>query len=209
MLATPTTREDSGRKNQRDYDLILCAPHFIGDGTTLHQTAHELVSLLSRQTDAQLTTFLSASLESWVSDMVSTFALAHASRQTQNSRLAPAFESRLQPLTTRLGKSAAKVNYLKTLEREIVSLRLVYDWLILTLLKGGHTLRREQDATQDTIIEEKMFPPDITKAILARCKAKGVTVNHALQAAVSVAWARCTAQSFELPVYERLHINTA
>lgn len=31
------------------YDLMMCAPHFIGDGTSLHQTTHELLEMLSSQ----------------------------------------------------------------------------------------------------------------------------------------------------------------
>lgn len=30
-----------------EYELMMCAPHFIGDGTSLHQTTNELLEILS------------------------------------------------------------------------------------------------------------------------------------------------------------------
>jgi len=30
-----------------EYDLLMCAPHFTGDGTSLHQSTHDLLSLLA------------------------------------------------------------------------------------------------------------------------------------------------------------------
>jgi hypothetical protein len=37
------------------YDILMCAPHFIGDGTALHQSTHELICLVtSEKSDAEL-----------------------------------------------------------------------------------------------------------------------------------------------------------
>ncbi|KAJ6616455.1 hypothetical protein B0H10DRAFT_1395661 [Mycena sp. CBHHK59/15] len=149
-----------------DYDLLMCAPHFIGDGTALHQSTHELLCLVtSEKTDAELAEGL-CTPHDWV-DM-----------------LPPSVESRLSAPRSRLGKAACKVNYLQALSREI----------------GGHTLSRIQRAPKCTILQEHEFSEAQTAAILAHCKANGVTVNHALTALCNIAWARCTSQSPELPM---------
>jgi hypothetical protein len=47
-----------------EYDLLMCAPHFIGDGTSLHQSTHELLVLLSSpKSDDDLRQELAARLE--------------------------------------------------------------------------------------------------------------------------------------------------
>ena len=33
--------------DEGDYDLLMCAPHFIGDGASLHQCTHEFMTLLA------------------------------------------------------------------------------------------------------------------------------------------------------------------
>jgi hypothetical protein len=49
-----------------EYEIFMCAPHFIGDGTALHQSTHELICLVtSNKTDAELTNELNVS-QNWV-----------------------------------------------------------------------------------------------------------------------------------------------
>lgn len=45
-IATPTV--SSSGTDPRSYDLFVAAPHFTGDGTTLHASTHELLLLLGR-----------------------------------------------------------------------------------------------------------------------------------------------------------------
>ncbi|CAK5272170.1 unnamed protein product [Mycena citricolor] len=149
-----------------EYGIFMCAPHFLGDGTALHLTTHELVSLLtSGKADAELMEELSEP-RNWM------------------DALPPSLESRLRPPASAFGKAACKINYFQSLSREI----------------GGHRLPRVQRAPKRTLFQEHEFSSDKTASILARCKANGVTVNHALVALCNVAWARCTSQTAELPI---------
>jgi hypothetical protein len=54
-------------ENVSQYDILMCAPHFIGDGTALHQSTHALLCLLtSDKADAALAEELNG-LQNWVS----------------------------------------------------------------------------------------------------------------------------------------------
>ncbi|TFK35776.1 hypothetical protein BDQ12DRAFT_725811 [Crucibulum laeve] len=150
---TPTAAVDP---DYQDYDLLMCAPHFLGDGTSLHQATHDLLSLLaSPLTDSQLTEELYRDAE-WA------------------KVLPPAFETRIEVPTGALAKIASKVDFIKTLGKEI----------------GGHTLARRQRGPQRTVIYETAFSEDETAVILKKCKSHSVTVNHAVVALCNMVWAR-------------------
>lgn len=52
VISTPTLQED---ESECEYDLLMCAPHFMGDGTSLHLSTHELLALLaSPLTDSEI-----------------------------------------------------------------------------------------------------------------------------------------------------------
>ncbi|KAH7867983.1 uncharacterized protein C8R40DRAFT_1063084 [Lentinula edodes] len=104
VISTSSDLEPSANNDEGKYDLLMCAPHFIGDGASLHQCTHELMTLLS---SPQTTHDLAQSLirpPNWVLLV---------------DLLPPALESRLPVLSSRIGKATAKVNYLQTLHREI------------------------------------------------------------------------------------------
>jgi hypothetical protein len=64
VISTPSDEDDSA---EREYDLLMCAPHFMGDGTSLHQSTHELLALLaSPMSDKQLAEGIDVS-SNWVS----------------------------------------------------------------------------------------------------------------------------------------------
>ncbi|KAJ7071351.1 hypothetical protein C8F01DRAFT_1077490 [Mycena amicta] len=148
------------------FQIFMCAPHFCGDGTSLHVSTHELIRLVSSdKTNEQLEKELHEPVN-WI------------------EVLPVSVEARVVIPSSRLGRAACKVNYLQALNKEI----------------GGHTLPRIQRAVTRTGFNECEFSEDKTANILAKCKANGVTVNHALTALCTVAWARCTSQSVELPM---------
>ncbi|KAJ7227570.1 hypothetical protein C8J57DRAFT_1093051, partial [Mycena rebaudengoi] len=93
-------------------------------------------------------------------------------------------ESRLPHPHPLLGKAACKINYLQTLSKEI----------------GGHTFSRVQRGPKRTLFQEHEFSEAQTSAILSHCKKNSVAINHDLTALSTVAWARCTTQSRELPI---------
>ncbi|KDR67496.1 hypothetical protein GALMADRAFT_258083 [Galerina marginata CBS 339.88] len=151
----PTSSTPSGASDE-DFTLFLCAPHFLGDGISLHQTAHDLLSLLaSPLTNSQLEEELNRDIE-WT------------------DLLPPSFETRLDAPTSSLAKIACKVDFIKTLGKDI----------------GGHTLPRKQRGSPQTVIYEAAFSEDDTALILRKCKANNVTVNHALIALCNLVWAR-------------------
>ncbi|KAJ7669309.1 hypothetical protein DFH06DRAFT_1180558 [Mycena polygramma] len=170
ILSEPESAPDA---DVSQYEILMCAPHFIGDGTALHQSAHELIRLItSEKSDAQLAEKLHE-LPNWI------------------DLLPLSVESRLSAPSSALGRAACKINYLQTLGREI----------------GGHTLSRVQRGPKRTILQEHEFSEAQTSTILKNCKANGVTVNHALTALCSVAWARCTSQDCKLPMMLYTAIN--
>ncbi|KIK53101.1 hypothetical protein GYMLUDRAFT_250683 [Collybiopsis luxurians FD-317 M1] len=48
---SPSTEADDTDKG--DYNLLMCAPHFIGDGASLHQCTHEFITLLASAQSSQ------------------------------------------------------------------------------------------------------------------------------------------------------------
>ncbi|KAF7978336.1 hypothetical protein HWV62_967 [Athelia sp. TMB] len=84
-----------------DFDLLMCAPHFIGDGTSLHQSTHELLCIVtSSKSDTELIEELGQAKD-W------------------RASLPPAYESRLSGPKSAIGKAAAKVNFLQMQGKEI------------------------------------------------------------------------------------------
>ncbi|KIK55429.1 hypothetical protein GYMLUDRAFT_175669 [Collybiopsis luxurians FD-317 M1] len=160
VISTSSLSTETDDADEGDYDLLMCAPHFIGDGASLHQCTHEFITLLaSAQSSQNLKQKLTQPLN-WVRERANV------------DLLPPALESRLSVPSSRLAKAAAKVNYLQSMHNEI----------------GGHTLRRNQLGPQKTVMIEKSFSEEQTLKILAKCKQNGVTVNHALFALCNVAW---------------------
>ncbi|KAJ7731119.1 hypothetical protein DFH07DRAFT_847631 [Mycena maculata] len=99
VISEPESASDSGETSV--YHILMCAPHFIGDGTALHQSTHELLSLVSSEmTDAELIRELDKP-QNWV------------------DLLPSSVESRLRAPSSAFGKAACKINYLQTLSREI------------------------------------------------------------------------------------------
>lgn len=63
IISTPSDADDA---TEGEYDLLMCAPHFTGDGTSLHQSTHELLALLaSQKSDAELAEEINVS-SNWV-----------------------------------------------------------------------------------------------------------------------------------------------
>ncbi|KAJ7512508.1 hypothetical protein B0H11DRAFT_484253 [Mycena galericulata] len=93
--------ENAPGSDVSEYNILMCAPHFIGDGTALHQSTHELLYLVtSNKTDAEL-------------------AMELDRPQIWANILPASVESRLSVPPSALGKAACKINYLQTLSKEI------------------------------------------------------------------------------------------
>ncbi|KAH9475582.1 hypothetical protein JR316_0012699 [Psilocybe cubensis] len=151
--AIPTAAAPPGHA---EYDLFMCAPHFLGDGTSLHLATHDLLEILaSTSTDDQLKYELNLDVN-WI------------------MALPPAYEARIDVPKAALARAVSKVDFAKSLDREI----------------GGHTLPRQQHGPQKTVVQETAFSEAETSEILRKCKANNVTVNHVIVALCNIAWAR-------------------
>ncbi|KAF9554294.1 hypothetical protein CPC08DRAFT_713036 [Agrocybe pediades] len=98
---TISTSDISVSTSQAQYDLLMCAPHFLGDGTSLDIATHDLLTLLAGPlSNAELENEL-AEENDWL------------------SVLPPAFESRLDVPTSRFSQAAIEVDFARMLQREI------------------------------------------------------------------------------------------
>ncbi|GAA6048462.1 hypothetical protein JCM3770_003769 [Rhodotorula araucariae] len=163
---------------EQEYELLLLSTHFLGDGMALHATANELFTLLageptvagvvSRNVEAVFAAGGAQALEAGTVD--ETALLAHA------AQLAPAMESKIATPKAwgRFGWAAAKVEF----DNEQAN------------LVGGHAFPRARLGTRRTVVPTVSWPENETKAILAACKRRGVTIAHAMFALSSIAYVR-------------------
>jgi hypothetical protein len=55
VISSSATSSARGSSDGVEYDLMMCAPHYTGDGTALHQSTHDLLCvLMSTQTNEEL-----------------------------------------------------------------------------------------------------------------------------------------------------------
>ena len=55
VISISAPPSETGSSGGVEYDLMMCAPHFTGDGTALHQSTHDLLCILtSTQTNEEL-----------------------------------------------------------------------------------------------------------------------------------------------------------
>ncbi|KAF5373111.1 hypothetical protein D9758_001718 [Tetrapyrgos nigripes] len=102
VISTPRQAKNSSAQETTHYDLLMCAPHFAGDGSSLHQCSHELLALIASQLpDAQLSEEIRFGAVSW------------------KDVLPPALETRLPVPQSPLAKAASKINYAQTLRKEV------------------------------------------------------------------------------------------
>ncbi|KAF9011776.1 hypothetical protein BDQ17DRAFT_1233401 [Cyathus striatus] len=99
-LVISSSKVDEKDRHQH-FDLLMCAPHFTGDGSSLHQSTHDLLSLLASPLSEEELTSQLASLSDW------------------KTQLPPAFETRLVAPENSIKEAASKVNFLQTLRKEI------------------------------------------------------------------------------------------
>ncbi|GJE85813.1 hypothetical protein PsYK624_018920 [Phanerochaete sordida] len=174
--------EDDARAPTQ-YDLLICAMHFIGDGMALHTFANDFLGLLgSEQSASDLEAMLRAEwAERW------------QDKDNDASILPTALEDNMPITWNKLRGAAASVDF------EISQQKLV----------GGQAFPKRKHPERHTIVPTISFPEDRTKVMLKKCKAKGVSISAALFAICNVAWARTSDSSKELPalMYSALNLR--
>ncbi|EMD41917.1 hypothetical protein CERSUDRAFT_110472 [Gelatoporia subvermispora B] len=167
---------------EREYELLICAMHFLGDGMALHQFANDFFGLLGcDMDDADLEAMLEAEWRDRWQNI-----------STDASVLPRSLEEYMPLSDGRFRRTAAKVDFQLSQER----------------LVGGQVFPRQKHPERRTIVPTVSFPEDRTKAILKKCKANGVSISAALFAICDVAWARMGGPK-ELPVlmYSALNLR--
>ncbi|KAF8591917.1 hypothetical protein K439DRAFT_1643902 [Ramaria rubella] len=201
---------------EREFDLLICAAHFLGDGMALHAFANDFFSLLAapaagsppdangkgpgteNENGAPLSdTMLHALLErEWHDRWGDTTQTTPTHTLNADAALilpAP-LESRLPPARSTLQRIAFDVEF-----------KCAQDRLI-----GGHSFARAPHASfRHTIVPTVSFDEDTTRRALRTCKAQGVSISHALFALCNIAWARVKSGREELPMmmYSALNLR--
>ncbi|KAF4623417.1 hypothetical protein D9613_002249 [Agrocybe pediades] len=165
---------DRGDGVEKDYDFLICATHFLGDGMALHQFANDFFSLLGSSADDAL---LKANLLSELA--------VRCFEKEKGPTLPSCMEDRLPaPCTKGFSKAAARVDFNESQERLI----------------GGHNFPRAASGPRKTVVPTISIDNASTKQILANCKRHGVSISSALFAVCNVAWARTHSTNWELPI---------
>jgi hypothetical protein len=178
-------------------ECMVCraAPHFAGDGNTLHQTTHELLALVaSPKTDQELETDLEKAIRvdavrsPGFGGKLASYSFDDSMNAWQTLRRTGSLQGLpmlgsgqlLSSVTSRYSRLRSCVNLHVSLSASPNNLSE----------QGGHTLPREQRGSRVTMLLERSLEKDETTKALARCKKRGVSVNHALFALANLAWAR-------------------
>ncbi|KAF9654197.1 hypothetical protein BDM02DRAFT_3086110 [Thelephora ganbajun] len=159
---------------ESEFDLLICAAHFLGDGMALHQFAHDFFTLLASQNSVQdLEEILGKEwLERW-------------GPQAVVSDILPcSIEESMPQLTGRFRRAVAAVDFESSQNKLI----------------GGQAFPKVSAKGRRTIVPTVSFDEDRTKAILKACKAHGVSITAALFALCNVVWARMHPDRGELPM---------
>ncbi|CDO72966.1 hypothetical protein BN946_scf185007.g20 [Trametes cinnabarina] len=179
---TDRTSEEDIIEEQHEYELLMCAMHFLGDGMALHQFANDFFGLLGGpKTNDELRVTLE---EEWRTK----WGVA-----PEECVLPPALEDNMPLPPLRFRRVAAHVDFQLSQQRLI----------------GGQVFPRRKHPERLTIVPTISFPEERTKAILKKCKANGVSISAALFAICNVAWVRMGGGSKAAPtlMYSALNLR--
>ncbi|KAI8990453.1 hypothetical protein BD414DRAFT_483694 [Trametes punicea] len=178
----PASDDEEQVEPRREYELLICAMHFLGDGMALHQFANDFFGLLAGpKSDDELRAMLE---EEWCSRW---------SVAPEECILPPALEDNMPLPSSKFRRVAAHVDFQLSQQR----------------LVGGQVFPRRKHPERLTIVPTMSIPEERTKAILKRCKANGVSISAALFAICNVAWARMGGGSKTAPtlMYSALNLR--
>lgn len=179
----PAKESTDEQSIEQNYDILICAAHYIGDGMALHQFAHDFFTLLGSETsESELEVTLGEQWkEIWGND-VATDAIIPCS-----------LEESLPSRGGRFRRAAAKVDFDNS-QRKFI---------------GGHSFPRESGKIRHTIVPTISFDEGKTKVMLKACKAHGVSISVALFAICNIVWSRMRPNNTELPMmmYSALNLR--
>ncbi|OJT08171.1 hypothetical protein TRAPUB_933 [Trametes pubescens] len=184
LEADSASPDETEAEPKREYELLICAMHFLGDGMALHQFANDFFGLLGgAKSDDALRDLLQ---EEWRTRWATapeevSYPIPGAIERRcgiltprPQSVLPPALEDNMPLPPSRFRRAAAQVDFQLSQQRLI----------------GGQVFPRRKHPARHTVVPTVSVPEERTKAILKKCKAHGVSISAALFAVCNVAWAR-------------------
>jgi len=175
--------EHLGGDRAFNYELLICAAHFIGDGMALHQFANDFFGLLgSARSQEELDQLVA---DEWKQCWSQTLP-------SDTPALPPSSDENLGTEQNRFRRAAQSIDFQNDMERQI----------------GGQVFPRKKDPVRHTVVPTTSFDGDLTKAMLKRCKAQGVSISSTMFAICNLAWARMSPrEKQELPMMMYAPIN--
>ncbi|KAH8110634.1 hypothetical protein DFH11DRAFT_1730086 [Phellopilus nigrolimitatus] len=193
---------DPPEEDVREYDLLICATHFLGDGMALHRFANELFLLLAGR-DAEGREKPTAEIEEmlrreWEARWGGGHRESAEAKQAQGAKVLPcAIEDALPQVDGRFRRAVGKVDF-QSSQQNII---------------GGHAFPRKKHAVRRTVVQTVPLDAKKTKAVLKKCKENGVSIANAFFALSALAWGRVKelekegAQGRELPIMMYTALN--
>ncbi|KAF7303295.1 putative 15-O-acetyltransferase Tri3 [Mycena kentingensis (nom. inval.)] len=176
--------QEKATQADNNFDLLICATHFLGDGMALHQFANDFFSLLADQRD----------LDVILTDEWEKRCALGKNKDETYGNLPSSLESRLPAQQGgKLAQIARRIEFEKSQAKLI----------------GGQSFPRGSGQERRTVVPTVSFPSDKTKTILQKCKTNGVSISAALFSICNYAWARTTSGGWELPMmmYSALNLR--
>ncbi|WRT70723.1 uncharacterized protein IL334_007721 [Kwoniella shivajii] len=160
VVKAPSPNQSEQAKGE--YEIMLCATHYLGDGMALHSFMNEFYILLGSDHSVD-------SISQMINDKLG----------LENVTIPKSLEERL-PLVGNGSKLASVVGAEESKRSEA------------KLIGGQSFGTNKQKLPRETIVPTISYDKDITKKILGNCKANGVTIAHAVFALCNIAWSRKT-----------------
>ncbi|KAH9982830.1 hypothetical protein BGW80DRAFT_1160926, partial [Lactifluus volemus] len=181
-LVEQATDSDDGDRVV-DFEFFICAVHCISDGMALVQFSNDFFSLLGSASSPE-------ELEQNVADEWKQ-RWAHPI-PSDTSALPLSSDEKLGIEKHRFRRAAGQIDFQNFLRKQI----------------GGQAFPRRRDPVRHTIVPTTSFKEDLTKVMLKKCKAQGVSISSALFAVCNIAYARMTSrEKQELPLMMYAAIN--
>jgi len=155
--------------------------HFLGDGLAVHRLASEFIGLLSSSsTNCDLLSLLSLEWQTRCGEL-----------REKDLSLPASLEERLPVVTGRFRQAVSRVDFRRSQDKHI----------------GSHTFPRRSLGPRRIATPVIIVEPKASRAILERCKSKGVTISSTMFALCNVAWAKTCNQKPEMPMMMYSAVN--
>lgn len=199
-IPTPasTPSPETGRKEAfppfedvREFDLLICATHYVGDGMALHTFANEFFNLIAGKNELGK----ERSTEEIEEMLEREWQTRFGQKLPTKNVLPRPLEDVLPQVEGKFRNAAAKIDLKNTLKKDI----------------GGHAFPRKKGAMRHTIVPTVPIDPKKTKAILKKCKENGVSIANVMFSLSALVWSRMKAEEAdakrELPLMMYLALN--